>query len=90
MTSSKDVWQRIKENAGQLFRQRKGGEFTYQVYGRTIKPDRTNRQIPAIDIERGLKHVPFMSTTEVNRLGVQGPSYVYAILMDARIRQNDW
>jgi len=24
------------------------------------------------------------------RLGVQGPSYVYAILMDERIRAGDW
>jgi hypothetical protein len=32
--------------------------------------------------------VPLSSTVEMNHL--QGPSYIYAILMDSRIRRDDW
>jgi len=84
------IWTRIKAHAGQTFHQVEGGEFIYQVKGRTLKPDRTNRIISRSDFEKALSHVPFLSTTEVNRLGLQGPSYVFAILMDDRIRQRDW
>ncbi len=84
------IWTRIETNSGQTFHQVEGGEFTYRVKGRTLKPDRTNRVISRSDFDKALNYVPFASTTEVNRLGVQGPSYVFAILMDERIRQGDW
>ena len=84
------IWARIEAHADQTFHQVEGGESTYQVRGRTLRPDRTNRNIPKSDFEKALDQVPFSSTTEVNRLGVQGPSYVFAILMDGRIRQGDW
>jgi hypothetical protein len=88
-TGIDSVWARITHHAGEMFHLIRGGQFTYVVLGNSIKPDRTNRQIPKSDFARALPHVPFTSTTEVNHLGVQGPSYVYAILMDARISRED-
>jgi hypothetical protein len=85
-----EVWTRIRRHAGQVFHQKRGKQFTYEVYGGAIQLHTTNRHIPRSDIARALDHVPFPSTTIVNQLGVQGPSYVYAILMDPRIRSSDW
>lgn len=85
-----DVWRRITGNAGQQFRQKLGKPFTYSIRGNTIELHTTNRMIPRSDLERALGHVPFASTTIVNRLAVQAPSYVFAILMDPRVRKSDW
>lgn len=82
------VWQRIKEYEGQVFRQIGGGEFTYKVKGNTIELNRTNRIVSKATIEQALKHVPLENTVPLQRL--QAPSYLYAILMDKRIRKNDW
>ncbi len=83
-----EVWRRIEMAAGQTFRQRRGGEFTYEVRGRSLIPDRTNRVLPRSDFERALGMVPLENTVPLQSL--QGPSYLYAILMDPRIRQSDW
>lgn len=80
------VWASIVSLAGEAFRQIKGGEFTYAVAGNYLRLSRTNRSIPKSDIAKSLPYVPFESTTVVNHLAVQAPSYVYAILMDPRVR----
>jgi len=38
--------------------------------------------------EEAFRLAPLKNTVIVQRL--QGPSYIYAVLMDKRIRQNDW
>lgn len=83
-----EVWRRIESAAGETFRQLRGGEFTYEVRGRSLVPDRTNRVLPRSDFERALELVPLENTVPLQSL--QGPSYLYAILMDPRIRQSDW
>lgn len=82
------VWRRIEAAAGQTFRQIRGGEFTYEVRGNSLSPDRTDRMLPRSHFGRALELVPLEDTVPVQHL--QGPSYIYAILMDPRIRQSDW
>ena len=82
------VWSRIQAHAGQKFHQIRGGTFTYLVISGHVRPDRTNHQIPKSHFEEALAHLPLASTVPVQHL--RGPSYIYAILMDPRIRQNDW
>jgi hypothetical protein len=84
------VWQRIRSHAGERFRQILGKEFTFSMTEGTVRLHTTNQAIPKSHFERALSRLPFASTTEVNRLGVRAPSYVYAILMDHRIRRSDW
>ena len=83
-----EVWSRIEAHAGETFRQIQGAEFTYAVRSGSIWPNRTNRALPRSDVKRALEHVPRDSTVPLQ--GLQGPSYLYAILMDPRIRQQDW
>lgn len=82
------LWERIKECEGQVFRQIKGGEFSYIVKGNLIKLSRTNRSVSKNTFEKALEYVPLDNTVPLQQL--QAPSYLFAILMDKRIRKNDW
>jgi hypothetical protein len=82
------VWQRIVAHAGEPFHQIRGGEFRYQVAGQYLRLDRTNQPIPYGHLEEAHHMVPLPNTTVVQHL--RAPSYIYAILMDPRIRQQSW
>lgn len=82
------VWLRIKRNEGESFYKIRGGEFTYEVPGNYITLSTTTQNIPKSHFEEALKSVPLINTVPVQHL--RGPSYIYAILMDKRIRQSDW
>lgn len=82
------VWQRIEAHAGERFRQIRGGEFTYEVRAGSVWPDRTSRALARSQFEQAFELMPVDSTVALQRL--QGPSYLYAILMDRRIRGDDW
>ena len=82
------VWQRVVAHQGEDFHQIRGKEFTYSVSASTLTPSTTNRNLPKCDFESALAFVPLENTVPLQNL--QGPSYIYAILMDKRIRQTDW
>jgi hypothetical protein len=88
MISFETVWTRAEAHAGEEFVQIHGGKFTYVISGGHIIPDRTNQQIPKSHFEEAFKLVPLENTAPVQHL--RGPSYIYAILMDDRIRASDW
>jgi hypothetical protein len=66
----------------------RGATFHYEVAGGHVLPDRTNQQLPKSHFEKALAFVPLADTTVIQDL--RGPSFIYAILMDPRIRQSDW
>lgn len=82
------VWDRIEKNAGAEFHLIKGATFRYAVVAGHVLPDRTNQQIPKAHFEKALALVPLGNTAELQDL--RGSSFIYAILMDVRIRQTDW
>ena len=87
-TDFASVWQRIERHAGETFHQKRGGEFRYEVKYGTVLPDRTNRALPKSHFEQAHGMVPLENTVPVQHL--QGPSYLYAILMDRRISEGYW
>ena len=88
MPTFEEVWERIEAHAGEEFQQVRGGRFSYQVLGGSIKPNRTNWNIHQSQFRKALSLVPLEGPGQINDL--QGPAYVYAILMDERIRQGAW
>ena len=80
------VWQRIESLAGEVFQQKRGGEFTYQLAGRTLVLSSTNQQLAPAQVEEALGLMPLDSTVPLQHL--RGPSYLYAVLMDDRVRQD--
>ena len=79
------IWSKILKHEGEVFTQIKGKKFTYRISGNSIIPSTTNRIISSSQIEKALKLEPLEGTTKIQHL--QGPSYIYAILMDYRIRE---
>lgn len=87
-TNIDTVWKRIETHAGEKFHQMRGGAFTYEIQSSSLRPDRTNRNLPKSHFEKALALMPVAITTPLQHL--QGPSYLYAVLMDKRIRAEDW
>jgi hypothetical protein len=88
VSSFEAVWDRIKALQGETFHQVRGGAFTYVVMSGCVVPDRTNRLIPRSNFARAWEMVPLRSTVPLQSF--QGPSYIYAILMDPRVRAGEW
>jgi len=88
MDSFEVIWQRIESYAGKKFTQIQGGEFTYEVIRGHVVPNRTNQQLPKSQFEEAFRLVPLENTIPLQHL--RGPSYIFAILMDNRIRVSDW
>lgn len=83
-----ELWNRLRHHEGETFHQIRGGEFTYGLSNSALFPDRTEWQIPRSHWSQALELVPLENTVPVQHLF--GPSYIYAILMDRRIRQGNW
>lgn len=82
------IWNRIERHAGEEFRLIGGKVFSYEVPGNYLRPIGRVRHLSKTNFGKALERVPLHNTGSVSDL--QGPSYVYAILMDPRIRQSDW
>ena len=82
------VWRRVVALEGETFTQIRGGTFTFKVEGAYLDLDRTNWKIPRSHMEQALDLVPLLNTVAVRHLFA--PSYIYAILMDPRVRLTDW
>ena len=82
------IWERIDALQGEEFHQIRGKSFSYRLVGASVRPSTTNRLIPRSDFEEALDCVPLANTVAVQHL--QGPSYIYAILMDPRVRGGYW
>lgn len=88
MADFRTVWRRIEAHEGEEFRQKLGKPFSYEVKSGSVRLSTTNRQIPKSAFEEALRRFPWRSLTELQDL--QGPSFIYGILMDPRIRASDW
>ena len=83
------VLMNLRRYAGEKFYTVKGKEFTYKMRGDTIVLQNTNRQIPRSNLELVLSGPFPRNVGEMQRLGVQGPSYLYALLTAPRIMPQD-
>jgi hypothetical protein len=69
-----------------------GKPFTYQVEDNAIRPSTHKTLIHRGQFEKALEMnlVPADNTKPFQKAKLWGPSYLYAILMDQRIKQTDW
>jgi len=82
------AWNRVVAQEGEVFTQIRGKEFTYKVAGNAILLSTTNQQVSKTEFDKALPLLPLSNTVAIQHL--HAPSYIYAILMDRRIRQNKW
>jgi hypothetical protein len=89
MVALEEVWRRIRANEGEVFTTTTGLPFTYELAGDVLHPSRTHYNIPKSQVAKAFDLVPFDGPGLINST-VRGPSYVWAILHDRRIRGADW
>lgn len=90
MRAISEIWQRIRTHQNEQFKTIRGKPFVYAVSGHVVTTDRTgDYPMHVSQFEKALALVPLSGPDQINNL-VRGPSYVWAILHDDRIRGNDW
>jgi hypothetical protein len=85
------VWHRIESHQGEVFKTVRGLPLTYAVEGAGIWFDRghrINRKLTRTQVEVAIARCPLTRTTEIKDL-IDYP-YLFALLMDGRIRGEDW
>jgi hypothetical protein len=82
------VWARIKANEGKTFQQIRGKEFSYTVVEGSLVLSTTNQNIARSVLAEAIKLMPVRDTVPLQHL--RAPSYLFALLMDHRIRERDW
>jgi|ERR1035438_6033482 hypothetical protein len=89
---SESVWQRIKRHQGEEFRTVKRLPFTYEMEGAGIwffrDGRRIERKLTRTQVDQAIARCPLHRTTEIKDL--MDYSYLFALLMDARIRGEAW
>ena len=83
------IWHRIREHGGETFHTKRGLPFTYDATHDALKHTRTEMPVAKEAFAIVLAHVPLDGPGDVPR-HVMGPSYVWAILHDHRIRSDDY
>jgi hypothetical protein len=86
------VWRRVAAHQGEKFKTVTGLPFTFEMEGAGIwffrDGKRINRKLTRKQFEVALSRCPLKSTTEINDL--MDYPYVFAVLMDRRIREQAW
>jgi len=86
------VWHRIKSCQGEEFKTVRQLPFTYAVEGAGIwffrDGRRINRKVTRTQVDKAIARCPLASTTEIKDL--MDYPYLFALLMDARIRREGW
>ena len=86
------VWRRIESHQGEEFRTVTGRSLTYQVEGSGIwfsrDGRRINRKLTRKQVNVAISRCPLRTTTEIKDL-IDYP-YLFALLMDGRIRGEAW
>jgi len=83
--SFEECWEKILKNAGEQFHTIEGLEFTYSFEDDYLIPSRADFKIPKNSFEKVFNMIPVKGPGEFPN-DVMGPSYVWAIMHDERIR----
>lgn len=92
MADIETVWDRIRRRAGEPFETVTGLPFTYRVPGDYMRVNRDGREVnqslSKTNFAKALALMPAAQPSDIKDR--RGSAYTWAILMDERIRQNDW
>lgn len=83
-TTFNEVWNKIVNNAGEVFKTKTGLEFTYSINGELLLPSVTDYKISKNDFKKAYAMLPIDGPGKIRDI-VRGPSYVWAILNDKRV-----
>jgi len=83
------VWSRIESLVGQQFTTKTNLPFSFLIQGDILIPSRTEYKLSKKNFRNAYDIVPYDGPGVLNQQ-VRGPTYVWAILLDRRVRRNDW
>ena len=78
------IWEKVKLHQGETFHTARGLEFSYRVSRETVIHTRSKATLSRSDFEKAIALAPQKPSDLHN--DVAGPSYVYAIITDPRMR----
>lgn len=78
------IWEKVVQHQGEIFQTVTGLEFTYRVSGEKVIHTRSKATLSKRDFETAVIINPQKAFDLHN--SVTGPSYVYAIITDDRIK----
>ena len=84
-----ELWSRLRSCQGKSFETKTGKPFTYSLSGDVFHPSRTEYNISKAEFRKALADVPFDGPGVISKT-VRGPSYVWAVLHDRRVRKENW
>jgi len=88
------AWTLIEKHVGDEFYTKTGKEFTYEIDGDGIVPSRTYWRIPRADFDLYFSGGPVAGPGGFRKdetlMKIQGPSYLWAIMHDDRIKRKGW
>lgn len=84
MTEFAATWAKVQLHSGETFSTVSGKEFRYEARESGVEMLTTNRLLPRSDFEKAFARMPVGGPGALQDL--QGPSYIYAILTDPRLR----
>ena len=92
-TLEEKVWERISGHQGEAFRTVRGLSFTYQVEANSgiwffREGKRIDKRLGRGDVTKAIRRCPLKKVTDI--ADCFDPAYLFGLLMDARIRGNDW
>jgi hypothetical protein len=79
------IWENIKRHSGETFKTVTGIPYDFHVDGEYIRLHNTNWSTPKKDVENALL-VKEPTVSKFKKAGFQGPSYLYGIITDNRIK----
>jgi hypothetical protein len=92
VASIDEIWSRIERCAGQTFTTATGLEFVYRVPGHYLRVTRDgreiNRSLSRTNFAKAAAKMPAERPSSIKDR--QGSAYTWAILMDPRVRGEDW
>jgi hypothetical protein len=86
MNDFEQVWGRITALSGQTFHTKRGIPFAYDATSSSVALRNTERSLPVGHFKKALDRFPVSGPGDLQDL--QGPSYLYAILTDPRVRES--
>ncbi|MFH0850935.1 MAG: hypothetical protein V1924_08365 [Candidatus Bathyarchaeota archaeon] len=84
-----EVWKRISVRAGDVFFTKTGLRFTYKVEDDKVIISRARYKVSKNDLRRAYEMSPLGGPSQLSS-AVRGPTYVWAILHDARVTLRQW
>jgi hypothetical protein len=85
LNTFEEVWEKIISLEGQEFKTVSNLPFTYSIIGNALKPSRAKQIISKNEIKKAYDQLQLEKPSDIIDT-VRGPSYVFALLHDKRIK----